>query len=196
MKKGTGKAKGGSFERSVAKSLSLWLSNNTNDSVFWRSAMSGGRATLGEKEGNLRKTQSGDLSAIHSLGESFLDTFYVELKFYKDLNIESFLLNNKGNLAQFWKEAVVEAAKYSKIPLLIAKQNRKPVLIITTLEGAEVFDLDNNDDMFDYTNTVFPIGLSISDHDETLGHEIAVGFYDRLLEIADPKVFTEEIVDG
>ena len=50
-KPGYGKQKGGEYERTVCKKLSLWVSNGTRDDIFWRSAMSGGRATLQRKKG-------------------------------------------------------------------------------------------------------------------------------------------------
>ena len=46
MRKGGGKEKGSSFERLVCKRMSMWLSKGERDDLFWRSAMSGGRATV------------------------------------------------------------------------------------------------------------------------------------------------------
>lgn len=36
--------KGGSFERLIARQLSLWYSKNESDCIFYRTAASGGRA--------------------------------------------------------------------------------------------------------------------------------------------------------
>lgn len=134
MRKGGGKAKGASFEREVCKRLSLWVSDGTQEDVFWRSAMSGGRSTLAAKAGKRLAAQAGDLSCIHPNGQPFLNRFMVECKFYNDLEIVGFLLG-RGTLAGFWKIAKKDAATYSKHPLLIAKQNRLPTIALTDEVG-------------------------------------------------------------
>jgi hypothetical protein len=44
-------AKGSSFEREIAKLLSLWWSEGMRDDVFYRSHASGGRFTMRRKSG-------------------------------------------------------------------------------------------------------------------------------------------------
>lgn len=91
--------------------------------------MSGGRATLAHAKGVKLSTQGGDVSAIDPLGTVLTDRFCIEIKFYKKLDIAAFLLD-RGRLARFWKRAEIDARKYGKEPLLIARQNLFPTLVL------------------------------------------------------------------
>lgn len=120
------KQKGGEFERETCKHLSLWVTGGERRDSFWRSAMSGGRATVAK--GAVR--QAGDICAVAEEGHSLTDRFYLECKFYKDLNIDRFFLEAKGAMAGFWRTTCQEAEKYGKVPALIAKQNLYPTLFL------------------------------------------------------------------
>ncbi len=135
-----GKLKGGSYEREISVGFSRWVSLGEIDDVFWRAAMSGGRATVARKKGKLLKSSTGDLSAIHPMGQPFLDLFYCECKSYEDLEYAS-ILTGTGHLVKFWKSTVKEAASYGKHPMLIAKQNYRPTLICLQLAGMEALGL-------------------------------------------------------
>lgn len=124
-----GKQKGASFERVVCKELSLWISGGKQKDLFWRSAMSGGRATLGFARGEKLSRQAGDISAVHPDGHQLTDAYYVECKFYRDLELGAFL-EGRGKLARFWAEADKGARKHDRAPLLIAKQNITPTLVL------------------------------------------------------------------
>jgi hypothetical protein len=140
MRTGGGKSKGSSFEREVAVGLSRWISNGERDDLLWRSSQSGGRATTARKSNKALKTCAGDLSAIHPLGQPFLDSFYTELKAYRDLQYAS-ILTDTGHLVNFWKSTIKEAASYGRKPMLIAKQNHKPTLVCLSLSGMEALGL-------------------------------------------------------
>jgi len=134
------KQKGGAFERKICKELSLWISHGEHEDIFWRSAMSGGRSTVALKKGLKLKAQSGDVSAISSLGFKFTERFLIECKHYKNLEFAG-LLRNRGKLLIFWQKAVVEAVNHSKLPILIAKQNNYPTVIVLCSGGMEAFKL-------------------------------------------------------
>lgn len=140
MRKGGGKSKGSSFERLICCQLSLWLSNGVQEDLLWRSAASGGRSTVALRKGKNFADQAGDICAIAPLGHSLTDKYFLELKFYKDLNFIG-LLTGKGNLVKFWKIAKEQAANYKKLPILIAKQNAQPVFILLSKEGADAFNI-------------------------------------------------------
>lgn len=126
-----GKQKGGQFERDVCRKLSLWVSGGKQSDLFWRSAMSGGRATVGRHKGQSIR-QAGDITAVAPEGHVLTDRFYIECKFYKNLDILSFIFHGKGKLSQFWKDTIREADRHDELePMLIAKQNNFPTLIIT-----------------------------------------------------------------
>lgn len=128
MRKGGGKQKGSQFERDVCVMLSRWVTNGQREDVFWRSAMSGGRATVGRKKGKQHSSQVGDISCIHSSGRRFIDTFAPECKFYANLDYQGLLIG-KGKLFQFWLEIRKQAVEHDKLPFLVAKQNRMPIFI-------------------------------------------------------------------
>lgn len=135
-----GKLKGGAYEREIAVALSKWISSGEREDVFWRSSLSGGRATVSRKKGKLLKTSAGDLSAIHPLGQPFLNKFYPECKFYKDLEYQG-IVTGKGILVNFWKSTIIEADSYGRHPMLIAKQNRIPTVVFMQVRGLKSLKL-------------------------------------------------------
>lgn len=130
MRSGGAKAKGSQWERDVCKALSLWLSGGELDDCFWRSAMSGGRATIGLKDGLERKAQTGDISAIRGAGEALLSIFTIECKFYKDLQVIQGITKDTGFLREFWNQTEKVAKRTSRQPLLIARQNMMPPFVL------------------------------------------------------------------
>lgn len=136
MKPGHGKRKGSAYERCIAKSLSLWISHDKQEDVYWRSSQSGGRSTTAFKKGKRFSDQAGDICSIHPIGRPLTDRFLLELKHYRNLNFTG-LITNKGNLVEFWAKAKQQAAQHKKLPMLIAKQNSQPVIVCLTKEGAE-----------------------------------------------------------
>lgn len=130
MKAGGGKAKGSQFEREVCVTLSKWLSNGAKEDVLWRSAMSGGRATVAAKRGKRLSSQVGDISCIHPIGNRFISEFAIECKYYADLDFKG-LITGKGKLLEFWEEISKQADTHGKCPFLVARQNRiKPVVCL------------------------------------------------------------------
>ena len=132
MKKGGGKLKGGAFERLICSKLSLWVTNGKAGDVFWRSAMSGGRATVGKAKGKDFRRQSGDISAVAPEGHTLTNAFYIECKHVADLQLASFVLNRAGKLFNFWMKTKAEARAHNKLPMLIAKQNHFPIILLTS----------------------------------------------------------------
>src|SRR4249919_3894092 len=100
MRAGGGKQKGSVFERQVCRRLSLWVTNNEKQDVFWRSAMSGGRATVAR--GKVR--QCGDVCAVAEEGYAFCNSWFVECKHVRSLNLDSFLIKSTGALDKFWRK--------------------------------------------------------------------------------------------
>ena len=125
-----GGPKGSAFERKICRALSRWISGGKHEDLFWRTAMSGGRATLGKRKG-LDIRQAGDICSVAPQGHAFTDLWFVECKCVRDLNFTSFLVNNKGLLAGFWKTACRQAKAHHRNPMLIVKENHCPILVIT-----------------------------------------------------------------
>ena len=134
MRAGGGKAKGAGFERDICVALSGWLSRGKRKDLFWRSAMSGGRATLGMRKGEKHLSQGGDVSAIDPAGAPLTERFCIEIKFYKDLGFTG-LWFGKGTLYQFWTKARDDARRYGKEPMLIAKQNMQETVVLLSVNS-------------------------------------------------------------
>jgi hypothetical protein len=146
MRKGGGKAKGAQFERDACVMLSKWMTKNERTDVFWRSAMSGGRATVARKtRGEKLSSQVGDISCVHPAGASFISSFAVECKFYADLNFNG-LLTGKGKLLEFWNKLKQEADTHKKHPFLVCRQNRLPTYIGLDRLAADLLKV--NEDRF------------------------------------------------
>jgi hypothetical protein len=143
VRKGGSKNKGSSFEREIAVELSKWISGGKREDLLWRSSQSGGRSTTARKKGTILSSQAGDLSAIHPLGQPFINLFYTELKFYRDLQYAG-ITDNTGYLVKFWQSTIIEANSYKRSPLLIAKQNRKPAIVFTHGLGLKMLGLSQN----------------------------------------------------
>jgi len=122
--------KGPPFERQMCKALSLWISGGERDDVFWRTAMSGGRATIGLARGIRRDAQAGDVGAIDPLGNRLLDHVVVELKDYRDVGLFTGITNDGGKLYRFWRELQAKASAFERRPLLIARQAGMPIICL------------------------------------------------------------------
>lgn len=151
MRPGGGKAKGAEFERSVCKRLSLWVSRGKRDDLFWRSSMSGGRATIGKAKGIDRSAQVGDISAISDGGKytkeaaRFLSCLIVECKSVKNYQLDLFLFENRGVIADAIEQC--RQATKEKMPFVVLKQNRGREIVVFTNDATTYFDgvIDIND---------------------------------------------------
>jgi hypothetical protein len=142
MKAGGGKAKGANFEREVCVKLSRWVSQGKKTDLYWRSAMSGGRATVIHRQGGTNR-QAGDITAVATEGHTLTDKWYIECKHVRDLNIDTFIVSGRGMLADFWRTANKEAIRHGKVPMLIARQNRFPTIVVTRPDMIYTYALGN-----------------------------------------------------
>jgi hypothetical protein len=128
---GGGKSKGSAFERLICRDLSLLISKGTREDLLWRSSMSGGRATIQLRRDVLNQTQAGDISSIDILSHWLIRDFTIECKHYADLEFTSGFLSNSGSLHRFWQSLVKITIPRNKSPMLIAKQNHRPTVMLT-----------------------------------------------------------------
>ena len=145
MRAGGGKAKGAEFERHVCKCLSVWISASERDDIFWRSAMSGGRASVQFKQGKSNRTQVGDITAIDPLGSILTDKVLIECKFYRNLQILGLITNLKSGINRHWRECRANAERHDLLPMLIARQNRMPIIVCLSERSAEFFSLSERE---------------------------------------------------
>ena len=177
-KPGYGKSKGSGFEREICKKLSLWISDGERDDCFWRSAMSGGRASVQFKKGKDNKSQVGDISPITALGEKLLDKFVVECKAYRNIRIDSLIYGTPkhDSLLEFWLQLVKVCDEANKHPMLIFKENGK-----NTILGVDSYFREN----ISGSNYQLDELAFFEQHDLSLYYlDIALGFIDpAILEI-------------
>lgn len=74
------KGKGSAFERLICDQLSAWWTGDPGKSVFWRTANSGGRATVRGRKGKATAGSAGDIGATEADGEGLLKRVCFELK--------------------------------------------------------------------------------------------------------------------
>ena len=135
--------KGGQFERTICKELSLWWTGNKRDDVFWRTAGSGARATVRSKTGKRTRNQYGDVQATDRCGQPLIDLCTIEIK--KGYGHRSFfdlidMLPNETK--QPYKKFILQAREQSEQALtdwwlLITKRDRKETLITMPLDLAK-----------------------------------------------------------
>src|SRR5262245_34921481 len=102
MRGGRGpKSKGANWEREVCRLLSRWMTDGKDEGVFWRSSMSGGRATVHRRRGSRAADAAcGDICALKPVGHRLLRHFFIECKATRDLALEAYLFTTfKGNRA-------------------------------------------------------------------------------------------------
>lgn len=137
---GASSGKGSSFERKVCVMLSLWISDGLNKDVFWRSASSGARSTLAVRRGEAAKQfHSSDIAPVDKAAYLLLDKFTIECKHYQSLQLEGLAYPGNCKMEQFWKQATRDAEQVNKRPLLIARQNGRPILLGMRLDDFEWF---------------------------------------------------------
>ena len=73
--------------------------------------MSGGRATVGKKQGKIRETQAGDITALAAKGigakaaHMLTDRYVIECKCVKSLEMHRLIPEGKGFIKKTWNEA-------------------------------------------------------------------------------------------
>lgn len=134
-KRAKGKGKGGQYERDVCKRLSLWVSKMRRQDCFWRSAMSGGRARIRFGSAQDMRAQCGDITATHQLGNLLCKVFVLECKFYADLDVDLLVWGHQGKISRFWNETLIDAKDFSRLPLMICRQNRQTDIVCVNSKG-------------------------------------------------------------
>lgn len=131
MKPGGGKAKGNGFEGTIAKKLSAALPLN-----FIRSPGSGARVggknfeKIGAMFGaEALKIFNADVVPINEKEEKLQFNFSIECKFYATQDHFTSLFAGTSNVYKWFDEAVVDAKKVERQPILIWKWNHTPIFV-------------------------------------------------------------------
>ena len=128
-------SKGPENERVFCKLLSRWWSEGldlpSNDAIFWRTSISGGRATTRKKKGLKTAGSYGDVAAIDPIGQPLIEVCTIELKkgYTKQLSLlDSFDSRQKETLLEKFLRQVNEDAKNAGNDpvLVIHRDHHKP----------------------------------------------------------------------
>lgn len=128
-------AKGGSFEREICKLLSSWWTNGERDDVFWRSASSGGRATVRHAKGKSTYGQYGDIQAVDPIGNALTKHITIECKRGYTKATFADAVDRPDHLSAGVWETFVEQAETSAVAagskgwLLIQRRNKRQSLV-------------------------------------------------------------------
>lgn len=143
MLPGKSKSKGNSFENKIAKMLSLWLTDNQRQDVLERSPASGGKATAHGKAGRNFQNIAGDIIAVAEEGMPLTNSFVIELKHQAEtsLCVDNLIFQTAQNgVVAYWEKLLGECQQYSKFPMLIFRQNSRPMLIALCQYGVHIFE--------------------------------------------------------
>lgn len=131
--------KGSTFERDIARKLSLWWTDGDRDDVFWRTSQSGGRASVRAKKGQKTHGSYGDIAAVDPIGEPLIQTVTIELKRgYKKWSFLDIMDKSPKAALQtfekFWKQ-VKEDSKNAGTPysMIIFKRDRREPCVVTEM---------------------------------------------------------------
>jgi hypothetical protein len=132
--------KGDGFEREICRFLSKWWTDGKHDDVFWRNRV---RATAKTPHA---ERQLGDITAVHTVGISLIETLNIELKTgysktrsgTRTKNIPWDLLDiidgkpdGRKILLEFWEQCMSDAVMSGRIPMLICKRDyHQPIVCI------------------------------------------------------------------
>lgn len=139
MRPGGGKSKGNGFEGTVAKTLSKALAPLN----FIRTPGSGARVggknfeTIGKMFGeDALKIFVGDVVPVNERQEGLRFHHSIECKFYASQDPFTTLASGTANLFKWFAEAVDDAKKVDRQPMLIWKWNHTPIFVgVDTMDG-------------------------------------------------------------
>lgn len=174
MRSGGSKSKGSSFERIISRLLSQWITGNKKEELFWRSAASGAKATIGRKKG-IKSNQDGDISSTSVKSHWLTREMYFECKNYKAINVIAFF-HKSGDVYSWWCKTFKEAQESNKFPILIFKGNRTIIYAMVT----RIF----------WSKMDSYLGLKNFEHIRIhSGHDVVIFNFMEFLDHYDAKIF-------
>lgn len=142
-------AKGADYERFVCKTLSKWFSKGADDGWYWRTSMSGGRATIRSRKGQSTHGNASDITATCPQAKPLTDLISFECKVgYKSgetatvLHCFDKLSNAKEQVFESWIRQARASAKVGKSPYwaIIQRRNQKRDVIWIPSKLAQLLD--------------------------------------------------------
>jgi hypothetical protein len=117
------KAKGTNYERDFAKRLSSWWTYGNVQDSFWRTSLSGGKATVNHSDVHV-----GDICAIRPVAVPLENCVVFELKrgYNKSIILDWLLLGAASLIGQWWEKGYNQAAALNRKFILIVKHDHYP----------------------------------------------------------------------
>lgn len=117
------KTKGTNYERDFAKRLSLWWTYGQLQDAFWRTSLSGGKATITNST-----VQVGDICAIRPIAIPLENCVVFELKrgYTKTLILDWLLLGSTSLVGQWWEKGIQQSIDTNRKFILIVKHDHYP----------------------------------------------------------------------
>ena len=115
------KTKGSNYERDFAKRLSAWWTYGQLQDAFWRTSLSGGKATVSGSDVHV-----GDICALRPIGVPLENCVVFELKrgYNKSIILDWLLLGSTSLIGQWWKKGFDQAAALNRKFILIVKHDQ------------------------------------------------------------------------
>jgi len=173
MKPGAGSRKGSTYERKIARDLSLWWSGGKEKNLFWRTHASGSFGTNAKI-----KSEVGDLMAIEEGGQDFMKVFNVECRHGKIIRTKDLVYDgqDKKGMKQFIIEGRTNAKVSDRLSLWIFREQNMPIMAMmsetdlarfTNFSFAIVMELCRgrfpkyNVALFDYTDWKYIMSIDL-----------------------------------
>ncbi len=127
-------AKGADSERETCKELGQWWASRSD--VFWRTAGSGGRATMRAKKKKKTAYEYGDITFTDPIGKPLIDLLLLENKsgYKDDISIVDFIDSTKKEptLLKWWRKAEYEkrlADRFYSVIIFRRTRRRKCIFL-------------------------------------------------------------------
>ena len=137
-KRRKGAGKGSAFERTMSKMLSLWWTADERDDIYWRTASSGGRATMRRQRGKSTFGGAGDVQAVDPIGQPLMDLCTIEIKCgYSTTSILDIVDRSDRMAKQVWdvwlRQVVKESRSIGGGWMLISKRCKREIMVFINL---------------------------------------------------------------
>ncbi len=147
MRAGGGKQKGNSFENKIARILSEWITGGSRSDVFDRTASSGAKATSRRRHrsGDF-SNQEGDILSVTPEGLPITEKFIIECKHHASIGMDSVVyekVTKDENVMTWWVKLMEQCRGAVRMPMLIARQNRRPTLLFLSTPGIRYLSVPN-----------------------------------------------------
>lgn len=188
--------KGSKFERDICYRLSAWWTGDPESSVFWRSSMSGGRATVRGRKGKRTEGHAGDVAATTADAEQFLRVVTLELKrgYSKDKDNPFYFLDGKADSRPTIMQWIDQARKSAALAksmywMIVAQRDRKETLVYMPASLFAALPVAQPD------KGTFPMVTAVVPQPGKAARKFVAVRFDDFLQLVKPEDFKRVLVN-